>query len=208
MKVSTVAAGMICATALGGVTGCVTATAGPPRGANPVLAMAVPDRIGPSAPSAAPASPPVLVVQAPPGEDRVEYTGPPPITRAPPPRTREGEDRVEYIGPPQLTQAPPPPPRPPVITAVQWSRRPEMQAGDYPVQALQLGLSGRVVVRCTARSDGAPVNCRVASEDPVGYGFGEAAVRIVERGRLTPLTIDGAATNATFQVTIPFTLSE
>lgn len=185
MKVSTVAAGMICATALGGVTGCVSATAGPPRGANPVLAMAVPDRVGPSAPSAAPASPPVLVVEAEPGEDR-----------------------VEYIGPPQITRAPPPPPRPPVITAVQWSRRPAIQAGDYPVQALQLGLSGRVVVRCTARSDGAPVNCQVVSEDPAGYGFGEAAVRIVERGRLAPLTIDGAATNATFQVTIPFTLSE
>lgn len=76
------------------------------------------------------------------------------------------------------------------------------------MQALQLGLSGRVVVRCTARSDGAPVNCQVVSEDPAGYGFGEAAVRIVERGRLAPLTIDGAATNATFQVTIPFTLSE
>ena len=52
------------------------------------------------------------------------------------------------------------------------------------------------------------MNCQVVSEDPAGYGFGEAAVRIVERGRLAPLTIDGAATNATFQVTIPFTLSE
>lgn len=52
------------------------------------------------------------------------------------------------------------------------------------------------------------MNCRVASEDPVGYGFGEAAVRIVERGRLAPLTIDGAVANATIQVTIPFMLSE
>lgn len=199
-------AGMILATGLAGVAGCATATAEPPRGANPASALPVLARS--STPEGVPVPPPVLIVQAAPAEDRVEYTGPPPITRAPPPQTREGQDRVEYIGPPQITQAPPPPPRPPVIRTVQWSRRPEIQAGDYPAQALQLGLSGRVVVRCTARSDGAPVNCRVVSEDPVGYGFGEAAVRIVERGRLAPLTIDGAATNATFQVTIPFTLSE
>jgi protein TonB len=141
----------------------------------------------------------------------------PPNAIAPPAfvtETVEKEDRQEYTGPPQITQAPPPPPAPPapprpsVITSVQWSRRPALRADDYPDRALQREVEGSATLRCTAQSDGRPVNCQVVSEDPSGYGFGAAAVRVVQRGQLTPATVDGAAQNATFTVRIPFQLGE
>ena len=37
-----------------------------------------------------------------------------------------------------------------------------------------------------------------------GFGFGRAAVRVVERGQLSPQTVNGAAQNAQFTATIRF----
>jgi protein TonB len=39
-------------------------------------------------------------------------------------------------------------------------------------------------------------------------GFGAAAMRVVQRGQLSPRTVDGAAVGATFTVRIPFNLAE
>ncbi|MEJ8405642.1 energy transducer TonB, partial [Brevundimonas vesicularis] len=133
---------------------------------------------------------------------------PPPVNITP----TKKEDRVEYTGPPVNIPGPPPPPAPPApprpstITNVQWSRQPRPTADDFPARALEREISGSATVECTARSNGSPANCRVVSEEPAGMGFGRAAIRVVQRGQLSPRTVDGAAQDATFRVRVPFTL--
>jgi protein TonB len=78
---------------------------------------------------------------------------------------------------------------------------PTPQARDYPRRADE---TGSAVVRCTARDDGVPVECRILSEDPANRGFGQAALRVVRRARLTRDSVDSAAMDATFTVTIAF----
>jgi protein TonB len=94
-----------------------------------------------------------------------------------------------------------------VITNPQWSRRPQPTERDFPDRALQSGTSGSATVRCTVQANGRPTGCQVVSEEPSGYGFGRAAVRVVERGQLSPRTVDGAAQNATFVATIRFPIA-
>jgi len=113
---------------------------------------------------------------------------------------------VELVEPVPPPPAPPAPPRPSTITNVQWSRQPRPTADDFPSRALEREISGSATVECTARSNGSPANCRVVSEEPAGMGFGRAAVRVVQRGQLSPRTVDGAAQDATFRVRVPFTL--
>lgn len=87
-----------------------------------------------------------------------------------------------------------------------WSIPPAPRESDFPQAALDEGLSGVASVQCLARADGRVTDCQVVEETPAGYGFGDSAVRIVQRGCLppSPLWEDGAA----FTVRIPFTLSD
>lgn len=150
-------------------------------------------------------------VPAPPPSPRAN-AGPPPITLPIEPTRKQ--DRVEYAGPPVIVPGPPPPPAPPaparpsVITNPQWSRRPQVTERDFPDRAISSGTSGSATVRCTAQANGRPTACQVVSEDPSGYGFGRAAVRVVERGQLSPRTVDGAAQNATFTATVRFPIAD
>ncbi|MBK1975636.1 MULTISPECIES: TonB family protein [Brevundimonas] len=93
-----------------------------------------------------------------------------------------------------------PPPR--------WSAPPQPHADDFPEAALQAGASGAAVIACDAASDGAPVDCEVLSEDPQGMGFGQAALGIVQRGRVASVAgVDGAAAaSRRFAVRVPFNL--
>ena len=137
---------------------------------------------------------------------------PPPVTVAIEPTKKE--DRQEYTGPPVIVPGPPPPPappappKPPVIGNVQWSRQPRVTEADFPQRALDRGVSGSARVRCTAQANGRPTNCTVVSESPPNMGFGAAAVRVIQRGQLTPETVDGAARDATFEVNIRFPLGD
>lgn len=54
-----------------------------------------------------------------------------------------------------------------------------LPSGEYPPDALRLGLEGQVVLSLTVDERGAVVDARVVS-DP-GHGFGEAAVRAARR---------------------------
>ena len=56
---------------------------------------------------------------------------------------------------------------------------------SYPPDALYLGRSGFVELCCTANSD-RTVACRVGFETPEGNGFGEFALRLSRRMRMTP----------------------
>jgi protein TonB len=95
-----------------------------------------------------------------------------------------------------------------VITNPSWSRRPQVTDRDFPDRAISSGTAGQASVRCTVTASGRPANCQVTSESPSGYGFGRAAVRVVERGQLSPRTVDGAAENATFTTTVRFPIAE
>ena len=151
--------------------------------------------------------PPKLQVR----EPVVNTSAPPPPVTLPIEPTKK-EDRVEYTGPPVIVPGPPPPPAPPapprpsVITNPQWARPPRPTERDFPQRALDRGVGGSATVECTVTPSGKPEGCRVVSEEPSGMGFGSAAVRIVQRGQLSPRTVDGAATNAKFVVRVPFNL--
>ena len=163
----------------------------PPPPPPPPTDQPPPPKLQPREPAPSPMAPPVTLPIPPvPKEDRQEYTGPPVNIPGPPP-------------PP----APPAPPRPSVITNPTWSRMPQPTERDFPDRALSTGTSGVATVRCTAQANGRPTNCQVVSESPSGYGFGRAAVRVVQRGELSPRTVDGAAENATFNVTIRFPIA-
>ena len=64
------------------------------------------------------------------------------------------------------------------ITQPRWLEQPNARtfARYYPPRALDRGIGGRVLLDCMVGDDGR-IGCNVASEDPAGMGFGEAARR-------------------------------
>ncbi|WP_395647560.1 energy transducer TonB [Terricaulis sp.] len=91
-----------------------------------------------------------------------------------------------------------PPPAPPtlsVLTNPFWVERPD--AGDfarnYPQRALDENVDGRAILDCLVAPDGR-LACMVVTEEPEGYGFGEASLRVARSFRMAPLTRDGAPT--------------
>lgn len=87
-----------------------------------------------------------------------------------------------------------------------WLTPPRPTASDYPQRAVDRGISGGAAVRCEVAASGKPTNCVVVAEVPRGGGFGEAAVKIVLRGRLDPATIKPEEVGSTFVVTVPFSI--
>jgi periplasmic protein TonB len=137
---------------------------------------------------------------------------PPPPDRPPPPPPPE-----QRVPPPDLS-APPtptpipvavdPPPAPPaaaVLTGITWLARPSQQDFDryYPPRANQREQEGRVVLDCIVSGDGR-IACTVASEEPSGWGFGDAAVRISRNFRAAAQTSDGRPTSGG-RVRVPIT---
>lgn len=57
-----------------------------------------------------------------------------------------------------------------------------------------------VTVECTARSSGRVENCRVLGETHPGFGFGEAAIALMEQSEVSP-----PRTDIQFARTIQFT---
>lgn len=87
-----------------------------------------------------------------------------------------------------------------------WIELPTLSAQDYPQAALNLRLSGTATLQCYASAEGAPNGCIVLSEDPSDYGFGQAAIQVVERGRLSPEYVASVEQPATFRLRVPFVL--
>jgi protein TonB len=92
-----------------------------------------------------------------------------------------------------------------VHTGFTWLQRPTGQdfSRFYPARALERNMEGRVQLRCVVSADGR-ITCTVISEDPSGWGFGQAALQISHSFRMAAQTADGRPTSGG-QVTVPLT---
>ncbi|GAW40269.1 Gram-negative bacterial tonB protein [Brevundimonas sp. SH203] len=62
-----------------------------------------------------------------------------------------------------------------------------------------------VRLRCTALASGHVTDCVVLEETRPGYGFGEAALALMNDAQVTPITEQGRPVDAQFERTIDFT---
>jgi protein TonB len=61
----------------------------------------------------------------------------------------------------------------------------------YPAAARAEHVRGRAVLDCGLTENGRLSGCAVVEEDPAGYGFGAAALKLAVRFQMTPLRPDG-----------------
>lgn len=90
-----------------------------------------------------------------------------------------------------LQGAPEPPPS--VITEPEWVKRPSAEefASLYPKPASRENVEGLAVMECTVDAAGQMTLCRILDESPLGFGFGEAALKMAKSFRMRPLTKGG-----------------
>ncbi|MBS0360913.1 MAG: energy transducer TonB [Proteobacteria bacterium] len=95
-----------------------------------------------------------------------------------------------------------------VITNPDWRHGPSGAdlIRSYPKAALAAHLEGRAVLHCGVAATGDLMGCRVVSEDPAGYGFGEAALSLAPKFKMKPQLRDGAPTSEG-QINLPIHFS-
>jgi len=86
----------------------------------------------------------------------------------------------------------------------QWNIPPRPTQSDFPQKALRDGVAGWAKVVCKAMPDGSVKDCQVAEEAPAYYGFGESAIKVVQRGCLTTYPPESAP--KVFTVRVPYNL--
>jgi TonB family protein len=74
-----------------------------------------------------------------------------------------------------------------------WRRRPTAEnfADYYPDRAQRDGVGGMAVAQCTVLATGRLTDCTLVYEDPPGYGFGAAILKLTAFFEAKPLTEDG-----------------
>jgi protein TonB len=82
---------------------------------------------------------------------------------------------------------------PPLILNPEWGIRPSGadMLSAFPERAMRMGKSGSATLRCLVAPGGRLANCRVISETPEGYGFGQGALKLTRFFRIKPTLIDG-----------------
>lgn len=139
---------------------------------------------------------------------------PPEPTRQedPPPQPIRHDDVIATVDPPlappiegpgTLTDLLPPVSGPAEITNPRWVRQPRDLARYYPARALAREQAGSVLLNCRVDVGGA-LHCAVVSETPVGWGFGDAALRIAQDYRMVPAMRDGVAVEGRYRMRVPF----
>jgi protein TonB len=127
---------------------------------------------------------------------------PPPPNRPPPPPPPE-----QRVPPPDLSapptptplpvavDPPPSPPTPGVLTGITWLRQPNGNdyARFYPDRARDRDQEGSVTIECVVNAGG-HLSCTVVSENPAGWGFGDATLRIAREFQVAAQTADGRPT--------------
>jgi len=70
----------------------------------------------------------------------------------------------------------------------EWRARPtgDMASRYYPDRAQRMEVGGRAVVDCRVTPEGKLEDCKVLSESPAEYGFGDAALRLTRFMELAP----------------------
>lgn len=76
-------------------------------------------------------------------------------------------------------------------------------AAFYPPPARADRVEGRARISCTVTAEGRLTNCAVISEEPAGYGFGDAALRMSKGFKMKP-TANGDRSFAGAKITVPF----
>lgn len=73
--------------------------------------------------------------------------------------------------------------RPSVISTVQWARRPSGadMIAVFPPRAMRQAREGRAVLQCTVDGMGLLQDCAIATEEPKGFGFGDAAMQLRDK---------------------------
>ena len=96
--------------------------------------------------------------------------------------------------------------QPEAITNPSWVRPP--MPLSYPAAAIEQGLtSGEAMLSCGVEADGAMSGCTIVSEEPVGAGYGAAALEAAAQARLSPRTVEGVAAGGTVRFTVRFRLA-
>jgi periplasmic protein TonB len=148
----------------------------------------------------------------------VQEAPPPPIEPAhptPPPLSHDPQTTEDPFVPPELPPAfvdasasagetfTPTPPL--TITNPHWRQRPRDLERYYPRRAMANSVQGQVVLDCRVDAAGL-LDCRVVSETPANWGFGEAALRISRDYAMVPATRDGQVVEARYRMRVPFDL--
>ena len=158
-----------------------------------------------------------------------EPVKPPPVNREPPPTPAIAPHVAPLppvsLGVPTVSIAPPETPLPPVpqappqepakpvqrvIANPDWSSRPngEDVARFYPERAQRLEKTGNVTLQCQVTAKGTVTGCAVLSEDPVDFGFGDAALKLSRLFKMKPKMEDGQAVEgASVKIPIAFRIA-
>jgi periplasmic protein TonB len=90
-----------------------------------------------------------------------------------------------------------------IITRPRWVRTPSELQGYYPRRALTRAMEGDVVLDCLVSTAGS-LGCRVVSETPDTWGFGEAALRISRDYQMVPAMRAGQPVEGRYRMRVPF----
>jgi protein TonB len=63
---------------------------------------------------------------------------------------------------------------------------PKGEVRFYPSRAQRAEIEGEVVMECVVTPEGRPLKCRILSETPAGWEFGEATFRLAHKFKVRP----------------------